>query len=165
MKFYNCYHFFQGQGQVPTNWIREENHDVIAFPELYPDGKGGVNAKRQVKLCKTDFFSTKFLNKNKMYAKNSDYLFVAQQYLERHLMENYISVSGQKGKIDKRPDGTKLISFNSAFDIFGKIPGTPQYWKNYRNELFARMEQLGPFHFFLSVESLSSTLLVRLKEA
>ena len=153
MKFYNCYHFFQGQGQVPTNWIREENHDVIAFPELYPDGKGGVNAKRHVKLCKTDFFSTKFLNKNKMYAKNSDYLFVAQQYLERHLLESNISVAGQKGKIDKRPDGTKLISFNSAFDIFGKIPGTPQYWKNYRNELFARMEQLGPFHFFFTLSA------------
>ena len=88
-----------------------------------------------------------------MYAKNSDYLFVAQQYLERHLMESYISVSGQKGKIDKRPDGTKLLSFNSAFDIFGKIPGTPQYWKNYRNELFARMEQLGPFHFFFTLSA------------
>ena len=71
MKFYNGYPFFQGQGQVPTNWIREENHDIIAFPELYPDGTGGVNAKRQVKLCKTDFFSTKFLNKAQDLEVNS----------------------------------------------------------------------------------------------
>ena len=153
MKFYKCYHFSKGQGQIPTNWIREENHDVIAFFELYPDGKGGVNAKRQIRISKTDFFSTKFLNWNKMYAKNSDYLFVCQQFLERHLLESNVSVAGQKGKIDKRPDGTKLLSVNSAFDIFGKIPGTPQYWKNYRNELFARMEQLGPFHFFFTLSA------------
>ena len=71
MKFYNCHHFSQGQGQVPTNWIREENHDVIAFPELYSDGKGGVNAKRLIRLCKTDFFSTKFLNKTQDLVVNS----------------------------------------------------------------------------------------------
>ena len=85
-----------------------------------------------------------------MYAKNSDYLFVCQQYLERHLLESNISVAGQKGKVDKGPDGTKIMC-NNALDIFGKIPGTPQYWKTYRNELFARMEQLGPFHFFFTL--------------
>ena len=40
-----------------------------------------------------------------------------------------------------------------AFDVFGKIPGTPQYWKIFRNELFARMEQLGPFHFFFTLSA------------
>ena len=38
---------------------------------MYPDGTGGVNAKRQVKLCKTDFFSTKFLNKAQDLVVNS----------------------------------------------------------------------------------------------
>ena len=41
----------------------------------------------------------------------------------------------------------------NAFDIFTKIPGTPSYWKQYRNEIFARMEQLGPFHFFFTLSS------------
>ena len=99
-----------GQGQAPTNWIREPRHDLIAFPELYSYGIGGVNFERLVKLCKTDFFSVKFLNRNKMYAKNSDYLFVCQQFLERHLLESNISVKAQKGKVQKGPDGTKIIS-------------------------------------------------------
>ena len=142
-----------GQGKIPTNWIREKNHDVIAFPELYPEGKGGVDAERQVKLSRTDFYSTKFLNNNKMYSQNSDYLFVAQQHLERHLLENQISISGQKGKVSKSADGTTKISCKNAFDVFGKIAGTPQYWKDYRNELFARMEQLGPFTFFFTLSA------------
>ena len=89
-----------------------------------------------------------------MYCKNSDYLFVAQQYLERHLLESTISVSGQKGKIlKKEPSGTQIVSCKNAFDIFGKIPGTPQYWTTFRNELFARMEQLGPFTFFFTLSA------------
>ena len=125
---------------------------MIAFPELYPDGKGGINEKeRKIKVTKGDFYSTKFLNHNSMYAKSSDYLFVAQQHIERHLLENNISVAGQKGKVSEGADGTKIVSCSNAFDVFGKIPGTPQYWKNLRNELFARMEQLGPFHFFFTL--------------
>ena len=38
-------------------------------------------------------------------------------------------------------------------DVFKKIPGTPAYWKVFRNEMFARMEQLGPFQFFFTLSS------------
>ena len=34
------YDFAPGEGSIPTNWIREKRHDTIAFPELFPDGKG-----------------------------------------------------------------------------------------------------------------------------
>ena len=133
------YDYAPGQNYVPTNWIREKNHDEIAFPELFTDGQGGVNDEtREVKITRPDFYSQKFLNHNKMYAQNSEYLFVSQQHLERHLVENNISVSGQKGKPEKGQDGTTTLTCTNAFDVFSKIPGTPSYWKNFRNELFAR---------------------------
>ena len=47
----------------------------------------------------------------------------------------------------------KKVTCSNAFDVFGKIPGTPAYWKFYRNELLARMEQLGPFHFFFTLSA------------
>ena len=68
-------------------------------------------------------------------------------------MENNISVFGQKGKAETGPDGTTIMTCNNAFDVFSKIPGTPSYWKSFRNELFARMEQLGPFHFFFTLSA------------
>ena len=40
-----------------------------------------------------------------MFAKNSDYLFVAQQYVERTLLESNISVAGHKGKIGNGESG------------------------------------------------------------
>ena len=38
-------------------------------------------------------------------------------------------------------------------DVYKRIPGTPAYWKLFRNEIFARMEQLGPFQFFFTLSS------------
>ena len=55
--------------------------------------------------------------------------------------------------ITKGQNGIHKINCTNAFDVFGKIAGTPQYWKNYRNELFARMEQLGPFTFFFTLSA------------
>ena len=106
-----------------------------------------------MKLSRTDFYSAKFLNNNKIFAKNCDYLFVAQQHLERHLLESNINVAGQKGLIRKKQDGSQIVSCKNSFDIFSKVPGTPQYWRVFRNELFARMEQLGQFHFFFTLSS------------
>ena len=63
------------------------------------------------------------------------------------------SINCQKGKTFKGPDGTKIMSCNDAFNVFSQIAGSPQYWKKYRNELFARIEQLGPFHFFFTLSS------------
>ena len=62
-------------------------------------------------------------------------------------------MSAEKGKVGHTAEGKQIISCNNAFDVFGKIAGTPQYWKNYRNELFARMEQLGPFTFFFTLSA------------
>ena len=52
------YDMAPGQKQVPTNWIREKHHERIAFPELFPEGKGDVDDERLVKLSKGDYYST-----------------------------------------------------------------------------------------------------------
>ena len=45
------YDYAPGEKAVPTDWIREKDHDIIAWPELYCDGKGGLNhPDRTVKL-------------------------------------------------------------------------------------------------------------------
>ena len=34
------------------------------------------------------------------------------------------------------------------YDVFKKVKGTPKYWQSARNELVAKVKQLGPFHIF-----------------
>ena len=40
------------------------------------------------------------------------------------------------------------VHLNDMFDVFKKIKGTPKYWQTARNELIAKVKQLGPFHMF-----------------
>ena len=34
------------------------------------------------------------------------------------------------------------------FDMLKKVKGTPKYWQTVKNELVAKVKQLGPFHIF-----------------
>ena len=88
-------------GEIGMSDLAGRGCGTVAFPEIFTDGKGGVNEERTYKLTKGDFYSTKFLNHDKRYSKNSDYLFVAQQHVERSLLESNISISAQKGKVTK----------------------------------------------------------------
>ena len=144
--------FAPGERKKATDWIREENHDTKSFPELFSMGKYGLHdTSRKRKISAVQNYSSKILNKNKKFAQNSDFIFVAQQYLERHSFENQITVSVQRGI--KAPDGTNKIKSNDVVDVFKTIPGTPAYWKSYRNKIFAMMEQLGTFNFFFTLSS------------
>ena len=83
----------------------------------------------------------------------SDFLFVAQQFIERYALERQIDVSlNQKGLTVTLPNGTKkIVNPENVLSIFKKIPGTPLYWKQFRQELFAAMNQLGQFHLFFTL--------------
>ena len=143
------YDYAPGEEQCLSNWIREKDLEEVAFPEIFTTGQCGYNnPNRQVKISRSDYLCLRFSHHDKRCAKNSDYLFVSQQFSERHLVENNISVKGHRGKFESGPDGAKIVQIDNPFDVFTKIPGTPSYLKNLRNELFARMEQLGAFHFF-----------------
>ena len=83
--------------------------------------------------------------------QNATYVFVAQQYLEKHRVERQISISMQKGKIKKTDTGIFVSPFSELISIFKDIPGTPSYFRMFRNEIFARIEQKGPFHLFLTL--------------
>ena len=141
-----------GEKKKLTHWIREENHDIKAWPELFPDGLNGFHDPNRIrKISANQNFNHKIYSKNKKFAQDADFIFAAQQYLERHAFENQVTISFQRGIPIKGTDGK--IKNNDAIDVFKKIPGTPSYWKLFRNEIFARMEQLGPFTFFFTLSS------------
>ena len=79
------YDFTPGEKKRLTNWIREKNNDRKAFPELFDDGKNGLDdPEGEKKISVRQNYSSKVVNKNKKYAENSDFIFYAQQHLERH---------------------------------------------------------------------------------
>ena len=130
----------------------EENHDINAFPDLFPDGKAGLHDKsRKRKISPVQNYNQKCLNHDRRFAEDADFLFVAQQSLEKHSFENQISISTQRGVSNSV--NRNVLKSNTVIDVFKTVVGTPMYFKKFRNETFARMEQLGLFHFFVTLSA------------
>ena len=145
------YEIQPGEGKIPTNYLRDEDFDISAFPQHFPKGRYGLFEERKPKVNPQSFFTQRLLNHDKRFSKDPNFIFIAQQYVERHNLERQIDISYQKGIASKTSVGTKMIQTKDAFSVFQKIPGTPAYWKLFRNEILAKIEQLGNFQFFFTL--------------
>ena len=140
-----------GEGKILSYWLREDDCDIAAFPRHHPNGMYGLKWDRKIKLSLQEYFTQRLFNVDKRFARDPDYLFIAQYFVERNALEKQIDISYQKGKIVSTNEGTKVIQPNNVFSVFKLIPGTPAYWQSFRNDLFAKIEQLGPFHIFFTL--------------
>ena len=118
------------------------------FPRHFVDGKYGPHFKREKKLSFQQFFCQRIQNVDKRFAKDEDFIFVAQQVNERNQLEKQIDISVQKGQLVNTDEGLQVVQPNAAFNLLKSIPGSPGYWQAFKQEIFAKLEQLGPFHLF-----------------
>ena len=139
-----------GEGSVPDNWLKSENFDVQAHPTKHPTGRFGLHYKRKVKLTPQEFFNQRLLNGDPRFSECIPYLFSAQQYIERCALQNQINISGRKGVTKKSDDGFE-VQVKDMFSILTAIRGSSKYWQVARNELIAKVKQLGPFHVFFTL--------------
>ena len=137
-----------GEGKVASITLREEHTDVKAFPRHHLSGKFGLNYQRKFKIYPQMYFSQRLLNQDERFSKDPSYLFMASYYVERLSVERQINISGLKGKSETGEDGKTTMHLRDMFDVFKRIKGTPKYWQHSRNELVAKVKQLGPFHLF-----------------
>ena len=142
-----------GEGKVPTNFLRETDWDVKAFPSLHPSGKYGADFDREDKLTASKYANQRLLNKDNRFANDPSYIFASQQRIETENIEGQIDISFQKGKIEKKGDSVKVLSDHDAYSVFKKIKGTPKFWQNARNDLLAMLNHLGPFHMFFTLSA------------
>ena len=136
-----------GEGKIPINLLRSPNWDVNAFPHLHASGKYGLDFERKISLTPQQYFNQRLLNMDKRFSSCTPYVFASLYYVERYQLEQQINISCQKGQMHDR----NLLSIEDGFSVFDKIPGTPRYWLQKRNEMIARLEQLGPFQFFFTL--------------
>ena len=139
-----------GEGHIPTNWLKSENFDVKAHPTKHPSGKFGLHYKRKYKISCQIYFNQRIFNVDERFSKCIPYLFMSQQFVERWALESQISIAGQKGRSKKVGEQVEL-QVADILSIFKSIRGTPKYWQTAKNELLARVKQLGPFHVFYTI--------------
>ena len=68
-----------GENNTPKYMLLDDNFEVLAFPDLFPYGKGGyMSAERPMKLGIRKHFEQRLLNCDGRFAKNMEYIFCAQ---------------------------------------------------------------------------------------
>ena len=137
-----------GEGKVATTFLRDKCFDVKSFPKHHPSGKFGIDHTRKYKLSPIWYFNQRLLNADERFQKDPCYVFMASQYVERHKIEQQISLSGVKGPTITTETGEKKVQLSDPFSVFTDIKGTPKYWQKAKNELSAKIAQLGSFHIF-----------------
>ena len=85
-----------GENKIPSNWMRNKDFDVKAFPCKHPSGKFGLDHPRKDKISAKQYFSARLLHYDKRFSSDLSYVFMAQQYMERAAIEAQIDISGMK---------------------------------------------------------------------
>ena len=142
--------FAPGEGQSPTNILSVENPFIKQFPGLFCTGEFGLNdPHRKVKISPQKFLMQRILNINTMFSKNKTFLFSAVFYLELYILMYRIRIAFMHGRFENNEHGRIFMKIVDAFQIFDAIPGSLRYWRTFRYELLARLEQLGiPILFY-----------------
>ena len=78
-------------------------------------------------------------------------MFTAAAHTELKQMNRNINLSFQRGLERVKPDGSCIYSLEDPYMVLDNIKNTPRYWKKARQELFAKLENLGPFTFFFTL--------------
>ena len=143
--------FAPAEGKVPENFLNQKCWDIKSWPTLHPDGKFGMDHQRKIKLTKQNYFVQRILNKNTKFANTPGYVFGATSYVESERLRNNANLSGYGGKKDTDGEGQVSYSLTNPFTVFDKVPNTPKYWQNVRFEMMAKMENMGPFHWFFTL--------------
>ena len=122
----------------------------------YPDGKNGLHQERERRLTDQYHFVQRLRNKDERFSSDPAYVFASAAYLEKKQLQRNVNVSYNRGKKNVSLSGEKTYSLEDGFSVFDKISNTPSYWKTAKYEMFAKLDNLGPFQFFFTVSCADS---------
>ena len=140
-----------GQGKVPKSILQEKDFEVKSFPCLFPDGSNGKDEERKVPLSDQAYWGQRILNVDERCGSSPAYVFTAAAHTELKQMTRNINLSFQRGLEKVNPDGSCVYSLEDPYMVLDNIKNTPRYWKKARQELYAKLENLGPFTFFFTL--------------
>ena len=140
-----------GENKVPTNFLRDPNYEGKAFPNLFPTGKFDLGHKRGQHLSTQRYFNQRALNVDQRCAKDSSWLLAAQYRDEMEKLEKQCNICFTRGSLTKTKEGIDVVQVKDGFAALRNIRGSPKYWQQARNELIAKVEQLGPFQCFFTL--------------
>ena len=154
------YSIAPGENKQPLSFFTDKESEELAFPVLFPKGKFGYAAGRDVKLSPVKYFNARLLHYSGRFASNPEYLFFAQFIMEQKKVSDSINIAlkkihGQSVTASQLKSSAEtlrnLICQDQAYLFLRQIPGTPPYWQKFMYEVVAMVKQLGIPTWFMTL--------------
>ena len=129
----------------------EKDWDIKSWPILHPDGRFGLHYKRKVRLTEQQYFVQRLLNEDLRFAKSPGYIFAAAAFIEKKQLMSKANISFMRGRKSTNEQGQAQYELEDAFTTFDGITNTPKYWQKVKYDMIAKLENIGPFHFFFTL--------------
>ena len=116
--------------------MTDKQCEELVFPVLFPNGKFGYTAERDVKLSPVKYFYARLLHYSGRFATNPEYLFFSQFIIEQKKVSDSINIALKKVHCQSFTASQvrsntqillNLISQDEAYLFLRQIPGSPPY--------------------------------------
>ena len=146
------------EGEKPLNIMTDLNFEAMSNPDKFPYGTGTFCSKRQRRLTYRKYFNQRLLDVDGRFARDVDYLFVAQYIVEaKQVMDDGTNfVMRQKpsrqftaAQAKDQAILSQYVRKDKAYSFMKNIRGSPPYYQRTFYDLLAMIRQLGtPTWFF-----------------
>ena len=140
------------EGEKPLNIMTDSNFEAMSNPDKFPFAKGTFSSERPKKLTYRKYFNQRLLDVDGRFARDLDYLFVAQYIVEA----KQVLDDGNNFACRQKPsrqftaaqarDQTVLSQYvrkDKAYSFMKNICGSPPYYQHTFYDLLAMIRQLG----------------------
>ncbi|WAR11596.1 PIF1-like protein, partial [Mya arenaria] len=147
-----------GENKIPMSILMDTNFEEMSFPSLFPTGQFGFRAERPVELTAKTYFQERLLDASTNFARDVEYLFVAQTIIERQQIQDSMSVALRKTyTADENEQLTASIvkdtSLDQAYRYLQPVRGSPPYWQKVQLKLLSAIKQFGIFTWFFTLSA------------
>ncbi|XP_035683454.1 uncharacterized protein LOC118420666 [Branchiostoma floridae] len=162
----NIYSLAPGENQCPRAFLTDEDFELLANPEKYPDGRFGYSMQRRKKLTVRKYFNQRLLDADGRFATDVDYLFAAQYVVEAKQIQDDASIAlrqtrgrmvqgGQinAGVVKNTSNLATWFRTDTAYKYLKNVRGSPAYWQRALYDLLAMVRQLGTPTWFLTLSA------------
>ena len=155
-----------GEGKKPVPLITDNKCEELAFPHLFPNGKGGFHSKRQVPITYRKYVNARLFNCDGRFAKDINYILAMQYAIEHANVNSAINIAMRHINSDMLGGGrvtagllrrqsfvNKMIKSDLAYRFLKNVRGSPPYWQTMFYEALAMIRTLGTPTFFLTLSA------------
>ena len=150
------------EGQRPLSIMTDSDFESMCNPDKFPYATGCFNSERPCKLTYRKYFNQRLLDVDGRFARDLDYLFVAQYIVEaKQILDdanNFIwrQKPGRNLTASQARDQSVMsqcLRKDKAYRFMKNIRGSPPYYQRTLYELLAMIRQLGTPTFFLTISA------------